>query len=32
MIFRFWLEVSKESARDVAKKLKDEGMMIAGYQ
>lgn len=32
MLFRFWLEVSKESARDVAKKLKDEGMMIAGYQ
>lgn len=29
---RFWLEVSKESPRDIAKKLKDEGMSIAGHQ
>lgn len=29
---RFWLEVSKESPRDIAKKFKDEGMKISGYR
>lgn len=32
MIVRFWLEISKESARDIARKFKDEGMMIKGHQ
>lgn len=29
---RFWLEVSKESPRDIAKKFKDEGMRISGFR
>ena len=32
MIVRFWLEVSKESPRDIAKKFKDEGMKISGFR
>jgi protein transport protein SEC61 subunit alpha len=29
---RFWLEISKEAPKHVAKKLADEGMTIKGYQ
>ena len=32
LLHRFWLEISKESARDVAKKLKKENMVISGHQ
>jgi protein transport protein SEC61 subunit alpha len=32
MFSRMWLYVSKQSAKDVAKKLRDEEMIIKGYQ